>query len=341
MKKSIMYAVIVSAMLISCSTDDSQIITKGSDELSISATVEKPITSKALVNDLTTADDKTISVFLQGEGYESKIANYTYNPTTSSWDAPAAESDKIFLLDNDAYVYAFYPKASIYSPGPSSNVDVTIPSTTDFVNTTATDYLFSTARSGVEGQYNYSGHPVVSRKSSDAKKASLFFHHALAKLSFIINKGSTYPSDLTVGKLTSIKLSCTKTSPDDLIFPSAGTMCVSSGDFVSTQNVNTLTFTNTGKNINQYNTTASTIPVAEALVGPTASNALSDGTTSNATLTITIDNKDISINMPQNTTSWLAGKNYVYTITVLGSELRIDCQMVPWIDVNSDLGTVQ
>jgi hypothetical protein len=334
MKKVFLFAAIVSALLTSCSSKDVESLTGATDknELGVAVNISgKELTRAAATGSLdgtSFANGTSIGVFVTGAGYTAKIAPYTLNATGTAWDAPAAEADKIFLSGNDATVFGFYPY--------DANTDVVL-STQLMSVTVPASYTRFDASESVD--YMYSTNPVVTNKTTTTSKADLTFSHALCKVSFIINKASTYPVG-TSGVLSKLVMTA-----GSAIFANKGTVSLTGGAFTPSVTPADLSSTITlqpvlanYKNINEYNeTTALTNIIASTLVAPCATLAGA------VTLGLTIDGRNMATaTIPS--TAWAAGKSYIYTVTVSGTSLIINSVTInPWDTTgnSSDLGGVQ
>jgi len=330
MKKVLVFTVFASALLTSCSNKDVESITGATNknELGVAVNISgKDITRAGATGSLdgaSFADGTSIGVFVTGAGYAAKIAPYTLSGT--SWGSPAADADKIYLTGQSATVYGFYPyDANTDIVMDTKLMTVSVPASyTNYMATQAVDYM-------------YAANVTASNISTTTCKASLVFHHALCKVSFIINKGSSYPAGTTSGVLSKLVMTAGST-----IFANKGTVSLTGGAFTPSTTPADLSSTITlqpslvaYKNINEFNATALTIVIANTLVAPCATLAGA------VTLGLTIDGRNMATATIPSTT-WIAGKNYIYTVTVSGTELIVNSVAItPWIDNSSDLGGVQ
>jgi hypothetical protein len=336
MKKVFLFAAIVSALFTSCSSKDVESLTGTTDknELGVAVSISgKELTRAAATGSLdgtSFANNTQIGVFVTGTGYTAKIAPYTLNAIGTAWDAPSADADKIFLSGNDATVFGFYPY--------DANTDVALSTQLMSVSVPAS-YLKFDASESVD--YMYSTNPVVTNKTAGTSNmATLSFSHALCKVSFIINKGSSYPAGSASGVLSKLVMTA-----GSAIFANKGMVSLTGGAFTPSTTVADLSSTITlapvlanYKNINEYNaTTPSTTVTASTLVAPCSTLA---GT---VTLGLTIDGHNMTTaTIPS--TAWVAGKSYIYTVTVSGTNLIINSVTInPWDTTgnSSNVGSVQ
>jgi hypothetical protein len=315
MKRLIMLSTLAAALLAGCSNNETA-STTGAKELGMTVKVGSSSATRSLT-DAFSANDK-IGVFITGTGYTSKLAAYTLN--AGVWNSPALEADKVYLTSQAATVYSFFPSTAMCDMA-GKTITTTTNASDDFAATAATDFMYGLG-------YNSTTYSLAqaSSLSAAAAKPDLYFFHALTKVSFVVNKASTYPASTDAGKLTQVQL--TKSTGK---FALQGTTSLTDGTFTPTttaaQLTSTLTLTAPSSvNINAYSATASTTVSAFGLFAPCAD--LSD-----VTLSLTIDGKVLSTVLP--TAAWAKGKNYIYTITVSGTELQIGTvQIISWDSSN-------
>lgn len=301
-----MFAVIASTMLASCSSEDAPTVAQtGKTELGVSAVISGAVGTRALTDGF--AADSTIGVFIDntasGVDYTPTTATYTYGSTV--WAPPA--SGKIYLTSETATVYAFYPRGIAGDIDLSAKtLKVNVDSVQNFSATSQKDYMYGTARAGAEGSYTY---PLATVSNAvGSSDASLFFHHVLSKLSFIVNKESSYTG---AGLLTSVRL--TKAA-GFLSGSSIGTINLNNGVISGLKATTDIVFNGS----TTINAAAGTIVLVQGLVAPIVA-------TTGITLTLTIDGKNMIVTLPSASPAdaWLQEKNYTYTINVQGTELSV------------------
>ncbi|WP_321480908.1 fimbrillin family protein [uncultured Bacteroides sp.] len=348
MKKTILLATLAAAVLASCSNDEKvPVLSSQTQELGVSVNVLSGVGTRALKQGTAFATSDAIGVFITGTGYTSKVAAYTFDGTT--WVSPAAAADKINLTNETATVYAFYPSTAVTNPvtlvGDGSDaIDATLAaSEASFDGTNQMDYMYgtgaATSGAGTAGDpYVYGAWPFASNAATDGtspvsydNKVDLYMHHALSKLSFVVNKAESYGG---TGLITAIKIDSKAGTPAT---PLSGSFTIKVSDGTLTTSavtVGPISFTDaTGVNANDYNATASTTVTAYGLVIPVA--------VADLTVTATVDGKEMTADLPalpNSATAWAAGNNYTYTLLISGTELEVTTvSIVDWnaVDVNS------
>ena len=295
---------------------------------------------------------------------------YTYN--SSAWGNSA--TDKIYLSAEEATIYAHYPayqpgsngefkssgtalKASESNgeytesstinisvfPGKSGEANATI----DFQSTDNSKSQTSTkdkilAASG-EVDYMYADQSTAvkaSYKNGDTNKTgqvTLAMKHALAMVSFRVYADHTYKNTGAFIKL----VLANKSGNTTLNNGASPTMKIKDGTITVGQSPAAVTYT---RDIANY-----TLPKEEssdASAATTAKNnarkasilVLPESTADKSTVeaTLTIDNQDYKVALPSSNSAWEAGKNYLYTVKLSGSELVISSVTVTeWTTVAS------
>jgi|GEM_PF-1009617 hypothetical protein len=317
--------VLASAIMAGCSSKECNTPSCSNNGLSISASLGSSASTRSLITEFDTGNQ--IGIFVNGTGYSPMVATYTKS-SSNIWTSPALTTNKIYLSDQTATVYGFYPStatATLTNDG-SSNIGISVDSTDSFNAINQNDYMYATGES-IDGGATFPAAIVSNAVGADSAK--LVFHHALSEMSFIVNLASDYSGK---GSITDIKL--TSTDASNPFNTGAGTMLVSNGTFTFGSSSASVEFTGNAT-CNAYNATPSTTPVAVQLVAPKT-------TTANITLCLTIDGKLMSTTLPTTATSWSAGSNYIYTITVKNSNELIanGVSINPWNNVVGGNGTV-
>lgn len=318
MRKKMMFVASAFLLLASCSSNDNPgVSTKLENELGVSVNVKSA--TRATGETTSFATSSAVGLFVDGVAagtYIPKIAAYTFGGTT--WSGPT--NGKIYLSGNDANVYGFFPSTATVATD-TKIMNCEIPASQSFTAAEADDYMYSVTESNVL--------PVVSTKSTGTTTAALFFHHVLSKVSFIVNKSADYPIGNKAGVVSKIELKGTSKFSID------GTVSLATGVFTpGTTKVDALTLTGPA-NSNEYSSTASQVVTAYGLFAP-CSNL------SGINLTFTIDGTNMAKSLTiANVSKWESGNNYIYTVTVLPTELQITCAIVPWILTYEDLGNIQ
>lgn len=319
----------------------------------------------------------SIAVYANSKTTNKKTNNYglyTYN--SSAWGNSSA-TDKIYLSAEEATIYAHYPayqpgsngefqsgstalKATNSSgeytdnstinisvfPGKSEDANATI----DFQSTDNSDGNSSgsakiLAASG-EVDYMYAdqgstGVKASYKNGSDSKtgKVTLAMKHALAMVSFRVYADHTYKN---TGAFTKLVLANKSGGTTILNNGASPTMKIKDGTITVGSSPTAVTYTRDIANYmlpkaaadtDQARTTAkNNARKASILVLP---ESTVDKSTVEATLTI--DAQDYKVALPGSDSKWEAGKNYLYTVKLSGSELVISSVTVTeWTTVASD-----
>lgn len=316
----------------------------------------------------------SIAVYANSTTTNKTTNNYgLYTYSSSAW---GSATDKIYLSAEEATIYAHYPayqpgsngefqssgtalKATNPSgeytesstinisvfPGKSGDANATI----DFQSTDNSDGQTSTkdkilAASG-EVDYMYAdqgstGVKASYKNGSDSKtgKVTLAMKHALAMVSFRVYADHTYKN---TGAFTKLVLA-NKSGNTTLNNGASPTMKIKDGTITVGQSPAAVTYT---RDIANY-----TLPKAassDASAATTAKNnarkasilVLPESTADKSTVeaTMTIDAQDYKVALPGSGSAWEAGKNYLYTVKLSGSELVISSVTVTqWTTVASD-----
>ncbi len=332
MKNLYLMAGIACIALASCSKEDTPSIT-AKNELGVAATVvQSGPGTRALVSGTAFGSGSSINVFMAnigvGTGYDGTIGTYTYDGT--GWNDLA---HSVILTADAGTVYSYYPSSATIAPAgkgtAASTVAVSLPaSESSFTGAGQTDYMYGTAAKATDGTY------PAPTASSSTNSVNLYMHHALSKISFIINNWGYAGT----GNVSKIKLATAGTTPPTDFNAGTATMAIANGVLTwSGTKVSELDFTAATTAL--INTTASsTTVVATGLAAPTASD-ISDV----VNLTLTIDGKDVTAQLPFNNPAktgiqWLPGNDYQYTVAVNGNSLVVlSVNVVDWIvnNVNS------
>lgn len=317
----------------------------------------------------------SIAVYANSTTTNKKTNNYgLYTYSSSAWGNSA--TDKIYLSAEEATIYAHYPayqpgsngefqsgstalKATNSSgeytdnstinisvfPGKSGDANAKI----DFQSTDNSDGNSSgsakiLAASG-EVDYMYAdqgstGVKASYKNGSDSKtgKVTLAMKHALAMVSFRVYADHTYKN---TGAFTKLVLA-NKSGNTTLNNGASPTMKIKDGTITPGSSPAAVTYT---RDIANY-----TLPKAassDASAATTAKNnarkasilVLPENTADKSTVeaTLTIDNQDYKVALPGSNSAWDAGKNYLYTVKLSGSELVISSVTVTeWTTVVSD-----
>lgn len=318
----------------------------------------------------------SIAVYANSKTTNKTTNNYgVYTYSSSKW-GNSSTTDKIYLSAEEATIYAHYPayqpgsngefqsgstalKASGSSgeytdnstinisvfPGSTGSVNAKI----DFQSTDNSDSQTSTkdkilAASGeVDYMYADQGSTGVkaSYKNGDTNKTgqvTLAMKHALAMVSFRVYADHTYKN---TGAFTKLVLANKSGGTTILNNGASPTMKIKDGTITVGSSPAAVTYT---RDIANY-----MLPKAassDASAATTAKNnarkasilVLPESTADKSTVeaTLTIDNQDYKVALPGSNSAWEAGKNYLYTVKLSGSELVISSVTVTeWATVAS------
>ena len=316
----------------------------------------------------------SIAVYANSTTTNKTTNNYgLYTYSSSAW---GSATDKIYLSAEEVTIYAHYPayqpgsngefqsgstvlKASDssgeYTDNSTINISVFPGSTRsanakiDFQSTDNSDSQTSTkdkilAASGeVDYMYADQGSTGVkaSYKNGDTNKTgqvTLVMKHALAMVSFRVYADHTYKNTGTFTKLVLANKSGGTTILNNGASP---TMKIKDGTITVGSSPAAVTYT---RDIANY-----MLPKAassDASAATTAKNnarkasilVLPESTADKSTVeaTLTIDAQDYKVALPGSDSKWEAGKNYLYTVKLSGSELVISSVTVTqWTTVAS------
>lgn len=318
----------------------------------------------------------SIAVYANSTTTNKKTNNYgLYTYSSSKW-GNSSTTDKIYLSAEEATIYAHYPayqpgsngefqssgtalKASGSSgeytdnstinisvfPGKSGEANAKI----DFNSTDNSDGNSSgsakiLAASG-EVDYMYADQSTAVKASykkddtSKTGKVTLAMKHALAMVSFRVYADHTYKNTGAFAKLVLANKSGGTTILNNGASPTMkikdGTITAGSSPVAVTytRDIANYTLSKAAADTDQARTTAkNNAKKASILVLP---ESTVDKSTVEATLTI--DNQDYKVALPGSGSKWEAGKNYLYTVKLSGSELVISSVTVTeWTTVASD-----
>lgn len=296
---------------------------------------------------------------------------YTYN--SSAW---GSATDKIYLSAEEATIYAHYPAYQPGSNGEfqssgtalkatdssgeyteSSTINISVfpgstgsaNATIDFQSTDNSDGQTSTkdkilAASGeVDYMYADQGSTGVkaSYKNGDTNKTgkvTLTMKHALAMVSFRVYADHTYKNTGAFIKLVLANKSGGTTILNNGASP---TMKIKDGTITLGSSPAAVTYTRDIANYMLSKATADT-DQARATAKNSARKAsilvLPESTADKSTVeaTLTIDKQEYKVALPGSGSAWDAGKNYLYTVKLSGSELVISSVTVTqWTTVAS------
>lgn len=320
MRKLFKLVVLAVIFLPGCSKDGDVALSRSEDnELGVSACFPNLTVTRSITDAFVSGH--SVGVFVSGTGYSRKVAYYTFDG--SVWNHSQDLNERIYLTNEIATVYGFYPGSAILLPlgGDATNqIEINIPSAeASFDASGQNDYMYAS------GAYDAgtNSYPLPTAYNAVGyRSASLFFHHALSQLSFIVNKAKNYSGQ---GVLTQVSLQGIN---GRLFNAGQGSMNVVNGAISIPGQTSSLTFTGSA-GINQYEDNPSAVVTAKALVQPIAS-------TSDISICFTIDGTVMKATLPKTLVNkWEAGKHYTYRVVVSGTEMSVnDVSIKDWDNVS-------
>jgi hypothetical protein len=312
---------ILVAMSISGCKKSNNSLHDGNLHLSAKMQTQGDVSTKSILLGEDFEDGTTIGIFLSGTDYDSR--ENIFSDENDIWCG-----DPVTLNENKATIYGFYPteepesEASIVPSTEDKTIPVNISNPEDFNGNNQADYMY--ALSSVENKTPY----YLASVDKENNIASLVFLHALSRITLSVKLDENFRG---TASLTEIKLRKPIDKKD--FYYKDGTMSLEASPakrFSLKNTTNELTFSG----IHALSTVASNINV---LVVPT--NA--ENITISMIIVINGSSYTSSGVMPLGTgtssfTEWKASNNYIYNITVNGSELIIKnpIDIIGWDDIS-------
>jgi hypothetical protein len=326
MRKLFKLVVLAVFFLQGCSKDVDIVLSHSDDnELGVSACLSDMTITRSLTNAFVSGH--FVGVFVSGTGYLPKVAHYTFDGLV--WKHPQELNERIYLTNEVATVYGFYPGNATLLPSGGSTagqIEINIPAAETSLDASGlNDYMYASAAydAGTDSYPLPTACNAVGHRS-----ASLFFHHALSCLSFIVNKAKNYSGK---GELTQVSLQGVN---GRLFNAGQGTMDVANGTISIPGQTSSLTFTGSAS-INEYNNDPSAVVTAKALVQPV-------GSTSDISIHLVIDGTEIKAILPVALVNkWEAGKHYTYRVVVSGTGMIVNAVSIKgWDNVSGSSADV-
>nr|WP_303924506.1 fimbrillin family protein [Bacteroides intestinalis] len=273
----------------------------------------------------------TVAVYAEGTDYTAdKSNNYAkYKYSSSAWNSDG--SDKIYLTNAEATIYAYYPTDDKHNIT-NLTIPVTLLEGTEATTITAVNNVTGTSIAAATGEVDCMyAMPVlkVTNKSNQTKGVELTMKHALSMVSFRVYKAADYEG---TGKLTKIVLKNVDTGTT-LSKGASPTMNIKTGA-ITEGTPTAATYTRTIKDGYTLEDTA-----AGAGAKKFSIMVLPISTIGNDKIqaTFTIDGAEYTVKLTapsDNSGAWLAGKNHLYTVKLSGTELSISTITVTqWVGV--------
>lgn len=306
MKRYIIYGILASGIALTGCSDalqENKVEDHALQLLSVSLANEQD--TRAIV---TSSDINKVNVYVantDGSEYVTDgITSLVFaKGSTGGWSSKLDEQVEI-KADNTAKVYASYPSdVTINNDGNSPYINVTVLEQGDNFLDSQTDYLYATPKEA----------------TSTERAITLEMNHALAKVSFCIQKAKEVTEEV---ELQEIKIH----SGGNLLQAGVGTMQLSGGKINGLSSVSDIVLKGTLTVNNQQ-----TLPNVSCLVAPMNS---SDAALSFVLSVKVGDNNSLQTFSTSSITpevKWMAGKHYMYTITIkkVGGTLD-NVQIVDW-----------
>lgn len=276
-------------------------------------------------------ENDQIAVYATGDDYSTSnnYALYKLQSGGSSWAVEG--SDKIFLTNKAATIYAYYPVADSKPTDQKISIDILEGADgtkeTTATTITAVDNSSSGAIAAADGEKDYMYAKKVENVDNTKKDGvTLEMQHALAMISFCPKLDASYKG---TGKLTKIQLKDANESGATLGKSDTGSelkMNITDGSIDGTPvDANYVRVIKATNGTDDFTVTTSSSYKFSMLVLPTAATI-----GENIQAVFTIDNADyeVTLTAPTNTGSGdsgylLAGNNYTYTVTLKGTGLAI------------------
>ena len=273
----------------------------------------------------------TVAVYAEGTDYTAdKSNNYAkYKYSSSAWNSDG--SDKIYLTNAEATIYAYYPTDDKHNIT-NLTIPVTLLEGTEATTITAVNNVTGTSIAAATGEVDCMyAMPVLkfTNKSNQTKGVELTMKHALSMVSFRVYKAADYEG---TGKLTKIVLKNVDTGTT-LSTGASPTMNIKTGA-ITEGTPTAATYTRTIKDGYTLEDTA-----AGAGAKKFSIMVLPISTIGNDKIqaTFTIDGAEYTVKLTapsDNSGAWLAGKNHLYTVKLSGTELSISTITVTqWVGV--------
>lgn len=305
------------AMFASCSNEEKTIqdVQEGSN-LEILTKMSGSVSSRALLDAFKDQDELGVFLRNQGSGTDYTPKLLTYKLVGTAWQYPTdpAILPSIKLKANlPVNVYGYYPADAVVTD-PAAGVptmEINLDGKSDLTGSTETDYMYSSDKEGY----------APATASRESNRAELYMHHALAKVSFVINKDKSYSK---AGLITKVEL----TGTDKFLIGKGSVKLDHTGAFTAaTTKASSLVMEDLAKPVtmNAWALAPSTTISVQSLFAPMAD-------TNGIGVKITIDDKVLTGTLPVNgVTKWDAGKNTVYTFTISDYNLNVGTvTIVPW-----------
>lgn len=328
--KQLMNLALISGLLLTAGCGDDQNTGTAENNDPVELRISPRVTlTRGVVDGTAFADGTTVAVYAEGTDYTSdKSNNYAkYKYSSSAWNSDG--SDKIYLTNAEAKIYAYYPTTTLYNTT-SLTIPVTLLETESEI--AAVDNINGTSIAAAAGEVDCmyaTSVSSVTNKSNKTTPVPLTMNHALSMVSFRVYKAADYEG---TGKLTKIVLK--NVTGTTLSKGTSPTMNIKTGA-ITEGTPTAATYTRTIKDGYTLEDTAAGAGAKKfsIMVLPISTPIGSN----NIQATFTIDGAEYTVKLTQpsdNSGAWLAGKNHLYTVKLSGTELSISTITVTqWVGV--------
>lgn len=320
--KQLMNLALISGLLLTAGCGDDQNTGTAENNDPVELRISPRVTlTRGVVDGTAFADGTTVAVYAEGADYTSdKSNNYAkYKYSSSAWNSDG--SDKIYLTNAEATIYAYYPTDDKHNIT-NLTIPVKLLEGTD-ATITAVNNVTGTSIAAATGEVDcmYARpFPKVTNKSNQTKGVELTMNHALSMVSFRVYKAADYEG---TGKLTKIVLKNVDAGTT-LSKGTNPTMNIKTG--VITEGTPTAaTYTRTIKDGYTLESTTNGTGAKKfsIMVLPISTSIGND----KIQATFTIDGAEYTVKLTapsDNSGTWPAGKNHLYTVKLSGTELFIN-----------------
>ena len=330
--KQLMNLALIFGLLLTAGSGDDQNTGTAENNDPVELRISPRVTlTRGVVDGTAFGSGATVAVYAEGTDYTAdKSNNYAkYKYSSSAWNSDG--SDKIYLTNAEATIYAYYPTDDKHNIT-NLTIPVTLLEGTEATTITAVNNVTGTSIAAATGEVDCMyAMPVlkVTNKSNQTKGVELTMKHALSMVSFRVYKAADYEG---TGKLTKIVLKNVDTGTT-LSKGASPTMNIKTGA-ITEGTPTAATYTRTIKDGYTLEDTA-----AGAGAKKFSIMVLPISTIGNDKIqaTFTIDGAEYTVKLTapsDNSGAWLAGKNHLYTVKLSGTELSISTITVTqWVGV--------
>lgn len=320
--KQLINLALISGLLLTAGCGDDQNTGTAENNDPVELRISPRVTlTRGVVDGTAFADGTTVAVYAEGADYTSdKSNNYAkYKYSSSAWNSDG--SDKIYLTNAEATIYAYYPTDDKHNIT-NLTIPVKLLEGTD-ATITAVNNVTGTSIAAATGEVDcmyVRPFPKVTNKSNQTKGVELTMNHALSMVSFRVYKAADYEG---TGKLTKIVLKNVDAGTT-LSKGTNPTMNIKTG--VITEGTPTAaTYTRTIKDGYTLESTTNGTGAKKfsIMVLPISTSIGND----KIQATFTIDGAEYTVKLTapsDNSGTWPAGKNHLYTVKLSGTELFIN-----------------